>query len=409
MRNFPDPLGGDGPGLQRWASTDEGYRRTVPVALQAAPVAGDVVKGVNLVGYHAGQFGVGEAGRLIAKIVRAAGVPTATTTLYPPEHTHAAVPRTGMTGAPFDYSIFTMNADGLMGFAGSPEFRAHTGHRVGVWAWEAGLLPPSMRSASHLVDEVWCATDYVQSLLAPVIDRPVRKHPLVIDVPTIRTALQRSDLGLPEAHFLFGFAFDYASVLERKNPLGLIDAYCDAFGPEDGAALVLKTLNALRHPMVASALHHAADRRPDIVVLDQPLPAVEMRALFQLLDCYVSLHRAEGTGLTMTAAMAAGTPCVATGWSGNLEFMTEENSMLVPYELVEVGRSADPYAPDAVWAEPDLSAAAAAMRSLFDDREAALALGARGRASIASLHNAGRAAAWFMKQFDSPSARTVAA
>ena len=48
-------------------------------------------------------------------------------------------------------------------------------------------------------------------------------------------------------------------------------------------------------------------------------------------DCYVSLHRSEGFGLTLAEAMALGKPVIATGYSGNLDFMTPETSYLVPW------------------------------------------------------------------------------
>ena len=53
-------------------------------------------------------------------------------------------------------------------------------------------------------------------------------------------------------------------------------------------------------------------------------------------DCYVSLHRAEGFGLTLAEAMAHGKPVIATGYSGNLTFMNDGNSYLVPYKLTEL-------------------------------------------------------------------------
>ena len=46
-------------------------------------------------------------------------------------------------------------------------------------------------------------------------------------------------------------------------------------------------------------------------------------------DAYVSLHRSEGTGLTITDAMALGKPVIATGWSGNMDFMNVANSFPV--------------------------------------------------------------------------------
>jgi glycosyltransferase involved in cell wall biosynthesis len=227
----------------------------------------------------------------------------------------------------------------------------------------------------------------------------VRKHPLVL-LPTVPTSLIRSDVGLPDDRFLFGFAFDYLSVFARKNPVGLVDAYCRAFGPDDGAMLVLKTIHAEAFPAAAAQLREAVADRDDILFIDGFLSSLEIRAFFQLLDCYVSLHRAEGLGLTLASAMAAGVPTIATGWSGNLEFMTADNSVLVPYDLRDVGPGAAPYPPEALWAEPDVHAASDAMRALFDDRSLAARLGARARSDLAPLATHGAGADWLVERYE---------
>ena len=56
-----------------------------------------------------------------------------------------------------------------------------------------------------------------------------------------------------------------------------------------------------------------------------------MAALFARADCYVSLHRSEGFGLTLAESMALGKPVIATGYSGNTDFMTPANSYLVDW------------------------------------------------------------------------------
>jgi hypothetical protein len=104
-------------------------------------------------------------------------------------------------------------------------------------------------------------------------------------------------------------------------------------------------------------------------------------------DCYVSLHRAEGFGFGPAEAMCLGKPVIATGYSGNLDFMTPENSLLVDYRLVPIGAGADPYPADARWAEPDVAHAASLMRGLFDDPERARRLGATAAADIRRTHS----------------------
>ena len=109
-------------------------------------------------------------------------------------------------------------------------------------------------------------------------------------------------------------------------------------------------------------------------------------------DCYVSLHRSEGLGLTMAEAMALGKPVIATGYSGNLEFMDESNSYLVPYELVDVPTDWWAYAPGATWAAPNPDAAARLMRHVWEHPDEAYALGERARDELVERFSVRRTA-----------------
>ena len=106
-----------------------------------------------------------------------------------------------------------------------------------------------------------------------------------------------------------------------------------------------------------------------------------------LCDCYVSLHRSEGLGLTMAEAMALGKPVIATGYSGNLHFMTPENSYLVNYVMSEVPAGCDPYPESASWAEPDLDAAARFMRQVYEQPADARTRAERGQVDVLQRHN----------------------
>ena len=93
-------------------------------------------------------------------------------------------------------------------------------------------------------------------------------------------------------------------------------------------------------------------------MVDGALPADRLAALFAAADSYVSLHRAEGFGLTLAESMVLGKPVVATGYSSNVDFMTSNNSYLVDYTLTEVGPEAEHYPANGIWAEPSTEHAA---------------------------------------------------
>ena len=117
--------------------------------------------------------------------------------------------------------------------------------------------------------------------------------------------------------------------------------------------------------------------------MDRSLTAEEMDGLIAECDCYASLHRSEGFGLTMAEAMSVGKPVIATAYSGNVDFMHRDNSLLVDYELTKVGAGVEIYPPEGEWAQPSVEHAAALMRQVYDDPAAGAALGARAREDIA--------------------------
>ena len=87
----------------------------------------------------------------------------------------------------------------------------------------------------------------------------------------------------------------------------------------------------------------------DIELMERYLEPREIAALIAKADCYVSLHRSEGFGLTLADSMALGTPVIATGYSGNMDFMDERNSYLVDWTRTLVGTDSDIYPPEGSW------------------------------------------------------------
>ncbi len=358
--------------------------------------------GVNVVGYFRSELGVAEAARQVVSALDAVDVPLlpvhgATIPLSRRRHAfHYVEP----ADARYPVNLICMNADAL------PDFAQHTPssffadrYSIGLWFWEVSAAPPGgWTDAFALLDEVWAPTRHVADVIQTVSPIPVIQIRLPIEMP--RSAqLSRHALGLRDG-FMFLFSFDYLSVFKRKNPLAVIEAYTQAFGPDDGAILVLKCINQEYDAANHDRLLRAARARPDIQVIDRYVDPHIKNALTAACDCYVSLHRSEGFGLTMAEAMYQGKPVIATGYSGNMDFMTASNSYLVDYELVPIGDDAAPYPADGAWAQPDVAAAARAMREVFDDQEGARARGARAAASIRETHSAAAAGEQLKQRLD---------
>jgi len=264
-------------------------------------------------------------------------------------------------------------------------------HRIGMWYWEFAQAPAEWRCIAESLDEVWAPSRFVAQALREVLEIPVIDLPPGVEVGEV-IPFDRSLLGVPRSHTLFLFIFDAGSVTERKNPLGLITAFRLAFRSDDKATLVIKATNLRTHPEEASRLRAAA-RQAGAIILDQTLPRAELNGLIRACDCYVSLHRSEGFGLTMAEAMLLGKPVIGTAYSANLEFMDRGNSLLIGYELVPVGRQIGPYSKDLLWAEPSVVEAAQAMRWIHENADEAQALGARALMSAEerlSLRAAGK-------------------
>jgi hypothetical protein len=240
------------------------------------------------------------------------------------------------------------------------------------------------------VEELWAPTAHIATALGGHATVPVNTIRLPV-APAPAEPRTRTDLGLDEGPFLFLFSFDYLSVAERKNALGVIAAFRAAFSGGEGAQLVIKCINSEHNPDYHARVRSAVADHPDVRLIDGYMSPTDNRSLSAACDCYVSLHRAEGFGLGMAEAMWNGKPAIATGYSGNLDFMTAENSLLVDHELVPIGEGFDPYPADGVWAQPSVEHAAAHMRRVFEDREFAARLGATAAADIRRTHSAAAA------------------
>jgi glycosyltransferase involved in cell wall biosynthesis len=337
--------------------------------------------GVNVGGYLGADSGLAVSARRTVGALETAGVEVRPVTYRRTMSRQNDAADDHGTTALFDVSVVCVTAEQF------PLFHADMGreffesrYTIGYWYWELEVLPEDQRGALDLVDEVWVATAHVGEAVRPLTEKPVHHMPipLLAPRPSCRT---RASFGLDDG-YAFLFTFDFDSVMERKNPLGVVSAFTAAFPTPGDARLLLKSVNASRWPAEAELVRCAIADRADISMMDGYLSTPDQAALVAAIDCYVSLHRAEGLGLTLADAMALGKPVIATRYSGNLDFMDDRNSFLVPFRYAEVPSGTSAYPAGARWADPDIDEAARRMRHLASSPEIGRRLGAVARRDI---------------------------
>jgi hypothetical protein len=366
-------------------ATGEPAQPRTPVAADGSGPA------VRVSGYLGHSLGLGAAARGYVQALSAAGVPVSTVSV-PLEHLALPTALGSEYGRQrFDdlvhegrhgFEIVAVNADELPDFIERLGEDFFEGPRIGIWGWETNSIPARWQRAFALIDEIWVYSRFMAQNIGAVAPVPVIALPPPVQAPAEPRAPLR--LGVP-AGFLFLFMFDYLSTIQRKNPVGLIEAFKRAFAAGEGPQLLIKTINAPLRPLADEEVLWAAHGRPDIHLVDRSLSGEELRGVMAACDCYVSLHRAEGFGLTMAEAMCIGKPVIGTGYSGNADFMNAENSYLVEYTIGRVGPDCEIYPPDGEWAEPSVEHAAELMRRVHDAPEEAARIGEHAREDIARM------------------------
>lgn len=367
-----------------WRLLPEDWRRAgmTQAAAMIAPCPGPAPahsRGVVVAGDHAGHYGIAESGRVIRRALATLGLdrgaipfglPSVVPTQREPLPEGAAV-------------IAVVNAP-LLPVAGARLPRALLRGRrmIGMWVWELPVIPPDWRIGAKFVHDVWAPSRFCADAFETAAPGRVHVVPYPLAaVPLAAPMGDRAHFGLPADSFIVLCAFNLASSFTRKNPLASIAAFRAAFGNSRDAMLVLKVTGATSHEADLARIHVAIGDAANIRLITEDLAEAALNGLLACSDVILSLHRAEGFGLIPATGALLGRPVIATGWSGNLDFMTPESSALISYRLVPVVDEYGVYnVSGAQWAEPDVEDATAWLKRLYDDSALRQQMGAAGKA-----------------------------
>ena len=331
--------------------------------------------------------GIGRAARSCYEALRIEGLsPIAVdlSTLFNQADTESVVPLSAMPRS---------RSGTLILFANAPETeralmalglrRWHDWQIIGAWAWELPVGPKSWARQARMLSEVWYPSQYVHDALHQKLETSHRIIPHYVPAATAspRPLLAESNDGVRLRALCIA---DGRSSLPRKNLLSAIRMFNHAFTGNEKTELVIKCRNLDLFPEYQLEVMQAVAQDVRIKLIDRTLPQEEHDSLLARSDVLISPHRAEGFGLNLAEAMARGKAVIATGWSGNLEFMNTQNSILLPYRMIPVADPSGIYEgfDGAQWAEVEIEAGAKALRDLYDSPSAVSNLAEAARASI---------------------------
>jgi glycosyltransferase involved in cell wall biosynthesis len=339
-------------------------------------------EGFNLIGYVFAESGVGEAARTMATAADAAAIPYS---LYDVgyQSPNRQSDRRAVANAvekTFAVDLLYVNADQT---SNTLEYLSRNGHpdaryKIGFWHWEQPRLPETYWDGFEGLNEIWVPTSFVHQAVSAVSPLPVFKVPHAIDF-TVDKGWTRQAFGIPARKFAVLVMYDFASYVFRKNPQAAIAAFKRAALGRTDMTLVIKTINANRHAEEYAALKAEIADLESVVLIDEVYSREQIYALEANCDCLLSLHRAEGFGFGPAEMMFLGKPVIATGWSGNMEFMSHLNSFPVNYELKPLNKPLGAYAAGLDWAEPDIEHAVSCLLQVVENNALALEVGKRAQ------------------------------
>lgn len=316
--------------------------------------------GVNIIGLFKLQCGLSEMARRVVKMMEYAQIPYVCGDLgimHPPYH--GELPEMSEV-FPYPITIICtvwLHTDLVLSRFGNSIFDKYT---IGIWCWETDKFPHVEQRVISLYDEIWTISEYCKEIIQRHIDLPIN----VIQFPIIPEVTGKYPL---PNKFVFLFVFSYGSTIERKNPLYTIGIFREAFGDRDDVLLVLKSTCHDILPNQGEKLLKAIEGCNNILYITDNLSNEERWNILNTCNVYISLHSSEGLGFTGLEAMSLGKPVIATGFSGNMEYMNDSNSIPIPYSMVPVPPECTWYNSEGTWALADRQASINALTRVVSD------------------------------------------
>lgn len=323
--------------------------------------------GVNIYGYANKISGLGQNVRQILRSINKIDIPYNYLDLLSPSKDFNFIKST--LNHRFKTNLFCCNPDcDLTDFINIEKKKGKK--NIGLWAWEIEILPENWKTYSELFDEIWTISEFTKGIFEKELPNKVIKSLNIPGSPfkTLDKKVCKESFKIDSDTFVCSFIFDSFSDINRKNPLHVIDSFESSLGNED-SVLIIKCQNLGEENKKLLLSYPKTDK---VKFIFETYSDEQMNYLFCATDLYISLHRSEGSGLTIMEALSLGIPCLVTNYGGCLDFCLTEFCELVDYKLIEITNDIwykNNFFKDKTvfWANPSVTDAKNKIRKIFDN------------------------------------------
>lgn len=178
----------------------------------------------------------------------------------------------------------------------------------------------------------WCRETFLES----GVDRPISVVPLGVDTDLYCPGAEPLGFSSRLKDFVFLSVFGWSL---RKGYDVLLKAYLEEFTSDEPVSLLISSRyfgsthetkkQVIRDDIARVSSMVSNPKKPHLLLFGDSLSIDMMPRLYASADCYVLFTRGEGFCLPVIEAAACGLPCIATRYSGQTDFMDDDNSYLV--------------------------------------------------------------------------------
>lgn len=349
--------------------------------------------GINFFGSWETSDGIGRAAALNIQCLKTAGIPMDSFILSRPVALQSGrdtiIDDSLLSTLRYNVNLFQFSARWVPHyFSRLSEGALASFYNIGYWFCEVPKIPNHWARQTEYFNEIWTASSFCSIAFARSAPIPVVRIPLLIEHRELTQRIVSSQNGHFPSPFTFLTVFNTYSDAERKNILFCIRAFVEAYGNRDDVLLLVKVSNLEYDSSLKEKLQNIKQNHSNVKIIEGYVEDELIQALYEEADVYVSLHRAEGFGLTISDAMSRGIPVITTGYSGNMEFCDIGDTRLVSYRLRSVGHERLRYQKNDIWAEPCMDDAVSAFREVFSDYSSWLIKASKARKRIIETFSA---------------------